>query len=75
MICGALQTLNEEAMEDVLQSEPASHTGEASLCSIRECGSAAGLAPAPAPPLPDRGEGGATRRDHVLLDVADDVYG
>lgn len=28
MICGALQTLNEEAMEDVLQSEPPSHPGE-----------------------------------------------
>ncbi|XP_052737479.1 kinase D-interacting substrate of 220 kDa B isoform X3 [Bicyclus anynana] len=29
MICGALQTLNEEAMEDVLQSEPAAPTDEA----------------------------------------------
>lgn len=35
MICGALQTLNEEALEDVLQSEPPSHPGEP-LRTIRE---------------------------------------
>lgn len=28
MICGALQTLNEEALEDVLQSEPPPPAGE-----------------------------------------------
>ncbi|CAH2251056.1 jg11798 [Pararge aegeria aegeria] len=37
MICGALQTLNEEAMEDVLQSEPTAPSGEA-LRTIREHG-------------------------------------
>lgn len=31
MICGALQTLNEEALEDVLQSEPPSRPGEPPL--------------------------------------------
>lgn len=28
MICGALQTLNEEALEDILQAEPAPLAGE-----------------------------------------------
>ncbi|XP_038215414.1 kinase D-interacting substrate of 220 kDa B-like isoform X2 [Zerene cesonia] len=44
MICGALQTLNEEAMEDVLHSEP-SHPGEPHLRPIREL--AARATPAP----------------------------
>ncbi|XP_026329834.1 kinase D-interacting substrate of 220 kDa B isoform X4 [Hyposmocoma kahamanoa] len=35
MICGALQTLNEEAMEDVLQSEPPSHPDEASELQLQ----------------------------------------
>lgn len=40
MICGALQTLNEEALEDVLQNEPAP-SGEPHR-----------TAPLPAPPTP-----------------------
>ncbi|XP_075969674.1 ankyrin repeat-rich membrane spanning isoform X2 [Anticarsia gemmatalis] len=35
MICGALQTLNEEALEDVLQSEPPSHPDEESTLQLR----------------------------------------
>ncbi|KAJ8722652.1 hypothetical protein PYW07_003832 [Mythimna separata] len=46
MICGALQTLNEEALEDVLQSEPASHPDEESTLQLRlpssRCGTPAG---------------------------------
>ncbi|XP_073943884.1 ankyrin repeat-rich membrane spanning isoform X4 [Choristoneura fumiferana] len=54
MICGALQTLNEEAMEDVLQSEPPSHPDEEGSLQLRLAGSGAswsGSAPAsPAAP-------------------------
>lgn len=50
MICGALQTLNEEALEDVMQQEPPATAGE--------------NAPAPAPaPTPTNGEGAT---DHVV---------
>ncbi|XP_063892186.1 kinase D-interacting substrate of 220 kDa B isoform X5 [Helicoverpa armigera] len=46
MICGALQTLNEEALEDVLQSEPPSHPDEESTLQLRlpasQCGTPAG---------------------------------
>ncbi|XP_022819327.1 kinase D-interacting substrate of 220 kDa isoform X2 [Spodoptera litura] len=47
MICGALQTLNEEALEDVLQSEPPSHPDEESVLQLRVgassvCGTPAG---------------------------------
>ena len=70
MICGALQTLNEEALEDVLQSEPPSHPGEP-LRTIREY-------PPPSPPgdpapvLSD--DEPEPRRDHVVLNVTDDVF-
>ncbi|KAM3963044.1 LOW QUALITY PROTEIN: ankyrin repeat-rich membrane spanning [Aphomia sociella] len=51
MICGALQTLNEEAMEDVLQSEP-SHPDEEHELQLRS------VSPPSSPPPP--------RRDAIL---------
>ncbi|XP_059057143.1 kinase D-interacting substrate of 220 kDa B [Achroia grisella] len=53
MICGALQTLNEEAMEDVLQSEPPSHPDEEHELQLRVTAS-----PAVTPP--------PVRRDAIL---------
>lgn len=82
MICGALQTLNEEALEDVLQSEPPSHPGEP-LRTIREYpppspspGDEA-LPPAlplPLPPAPVPADEPETRRDHVVVNFTDDVF-
>lgn len=80
MICGALQTLNEEAMEDVLQSEPPSHPGEP-LRTIREYPSHAS-APSPAlPPSTDASEDELEnpteqnqRSDHVVINLSDDVF-
>ncbi|XP_047987988.1 kinase D-interacting substrate of 220 kDa B isoform X1 [Leguminivora glycinivorella] len=46
MICGALQTLNEEAMEDVLQSEPAAHPDEDATLQLEPAASSARLRPA-----------------------------
>lgn len=70
MICGALQTLNEEALEDVLQSEPPSHPGEP-LRTIREY-------PLPSPPGPPLAAPGDEQpeplADHVVLNVTDDVF-
>ncbi|XP_072943714.1 uncharacterized protein Arms isoform X2 [Epargyreus clarus] len=60
MICGALQTLNEEALEDVLQSEPPTHPGEEFELRLPRAGASwAGSAPAspaasPPPPRRDR---------------------
>lgn len=78
MICGALQTLNEEALEDVLQSEPPSHPGEP-LRTIREypppsptSADPAPLDPQPSPPTSD--EELEPRRDHVVLNLTDDVF-
>lgn len=83
MICGALQTLNEEAMEDVLQSEPPAQPANAppgeALRTIRE------TLPAAAPPPPrapsphsasdSEGEGGGERRpEHVIVNLSDDVF-
>ena len=83
MICGALQTLNEEAMEDVLQSEPPAQPASAppgeALRTIRE------TLPAAAPPPPrapsphsasdSEGEGGGERRpEHVIVNLSDDVF-
>ncbi|KAH9643364.1 hypothetical protein HF086_008851 [Spodoptera exigua] len=74
MICGALQTLNEEALEDVLQSEPPSHPGEP-LRTIREYpppSPSPGDSALPLPPAPaDEPE---TRRDHVVVNFTDDVF-
>lgn len=66
MICGALQTLNEEAMEDVLQSEPPSHPGEP-LRTISE------LTPS-TPDLPDTSD--EEIKDHVIIHLpdGDDVF-
>ncbi|KAG7307286.1 hypothetical protein JYU34_007450 [Plutella xylostella] len=65
MICGALQTLNEEAMEDVLQSEPDEQAGE-SLDTIREH-------PPPAP-----GPGGESSDEdaprHHIVNFNEDVF-
>ncbi|CAH2073756.1 unnamed protein product, partial [Iphiclides podalirius] len=93
MICGALQTLNEEALEDVLQSEPPP-PGEPPLRTIREhaprtpSGSptptpsttptpTATPTPTPAAATPRRrassGDEGEPR-DHVVINVADDVF-
>ncbi|XP_026744972.1 kinase D-interacting substrate of 220 kDa B isoform X3 [Trichoplusia ni] len=58
MICGALQTLNEEALEDVMQSEPPSHPDEESTLQLRLAGS---LCSSPA------GSPRALRRDPSIL--------
>lgn len=74
MICGALQTLNEEALEDVLQSEPPSHPGEP-LRTIREY-----PPPSPAPPPGDSAlpsspdDQPEPRQDHVVVNFTDDVF-
>lgn len=80
MICGALQTLNEEAMEDVLQSEPPSHPGEP-LHTIREHPPAPcpddtpspsafpDLTPASSEEEPDN----EPRREHIV-NFTDDVF-
>ncbi|XP_052757357.1 kinase D-interacting substrate of 220 kDa B isoform X4 [Galleria mellonella] len=47
MICGALQTLNEEAMEDVLQSEPASHPDEEHELQLEAAAATPAASPAP----------------------------
>lgn len=80
MICGALQTLNEEAMEDVLQSEPPSHPGEP-LRTIRESPS---LASAPYPDVPSSTETSeddrdnptekSERSDQVVINLSDEVF-
>ncbi|XP_050680910.1 uncharacterized protein LOC126976568 [Leptidea sinapis] len=62
MICGALQTLNEEAMEDVLHSEPA-HPGqecEMSARAVPRGASWAGSVP-PSPGPSPRAKGGSLR--------------
>lgn len=72
MICGALQTLNEEAMEDVLQSEPPAQPGEPPLLPIRE-----NSPPAPSSDetdAPSSDEQTESRRDHVVLTLSDDVF-
>lgn len=84
MICGALQTLNEEAMEDVLQSEPPAQPANAppgeALRTIRETLPAAAAPPPPRAPSPhsasdSEGEGGGERRpEHVIVNLSDDVF-
>ncbi|XP_037295400.1 kinase D-interacting substrate of 220 kDa B isoform X3 [Manduca sexta] len=65
MICGALQTLNEEALEDVLQAEPPSHPDEESSLRLpAPTDSPAALASACASPA---GSPRALRRDPSIL--------
>ncbi|CAK1545285.1 unnamed protein product [Leptosia nina] len=69
MICGALQTLNEEAMEDVLHSEPSPPGGEREIRStVCRGASWAGTAACPAPAPSPRPAAGSfrTRRAHDL---------
>lgn len=83
MICGALQTLNEEALEDVLQSEPPSHPGEP-LRTIRENpppSSAlddSALSDKPQLPSPKSSdeypEPRRTTTDHVVVNFGDDDF-
>lgn len=80
MICGALQTLNEEAMEDVLQSEPPSHPGEP-LRTIRESPSLASASSPVLPPTTKTSEDDlnypteqSERSDHVVINLSDEVF-
>ncbi|XP_049867259.1 kinase D-interacting substrate of 220 kDa B isoform X3 [Pectinophora gossypiella] len=59
MICGALQTLNEEAMEDVMQSEPPSHPGEEDELQLQPRPHSAAASPSGSPR--------AARRDPSIL--------
>ncbi|CAB3242342.1 unnamed protein product [Arctia plantaginis] len=54
MICGALQTLNEEALEDVLQSEPPSHPDEESTLQVQTVGFGSRSATPAGSPRPSR---------------------
>lgn len=78
MICGALQTLNEEAMEDVLQSEPAeADPGEppapAPASALRTVCELPLRPRSPSPPsnIPP---GAPEKQDHVVLHLHDDVF-
>lgn len=71
-ICGALQTLNEEALEDVLQSEPA-HSGEPLRAISEDSDAAPAPDTAPAGGAAAAAGGGGERRDHVV-NFHDDVF-